>query len=583
MDSAKSEGYDRAVHTAYRYRMITCGKYPAIFLALCGTIFAARTTAQNNSSATPQQPGQITGHVYRADTNEPIQRAIVLIVPQGSRTVQVTASPQSTRTDVNGVYTFPTVTPGNYTLSAQHTGYINGFFIRALNGAPETIAVAAGDTVSKIDLRLLRAAVISGTVLDEDNQPLENAQVAAIRIRYQKGGQQTEIPSQQVMSDDLGNFRLFGLPEGNYFVRVEGRNGGVPGGESNFRSSYYPGTPTLESAQKLKATAGEETGGVRFSVGTQSTYTISGSVIDNTDSPGPRRYSVGAMHVSAGSTFSVGEQVSADSTYTIRGVTSGDYMVTARSIPTGPPVQTAGPNGTIQTLIRQYTGSAMVRVADNDARTNIQIGTTAEVDGKIIFENSTGQSISGIRVNLQSQSFAGAMVGTNGNASADQNGIFKFQSVQSGSYYFTIAGRTDIYLKQAVCQGRDYTYQALTVDSGITIGDCTLTLATDTAAIKGQVYDSDKPVPDMVVVAIPQSIALRRIARFTVTSNTDANGAFQISGMVPGDYLVFAVPKDDEQGYFQLDFADRNQRDAERVSVKSGDAKTVTLKPASSQ
>jgi protocatechuate 3,4-dioxygenase beta subunit len=563
--------------------MITCGTYAAMFLTLCGTIFAPRSAAQNSSSATPPQPGQVTGHVYRADNNEPIPRAVVSLNPMGGRGINVTASPQSTRTDVNGAYTFVTVTPGNYTLSAQHSGFINEMFMRAVMGTvPETVTVAAGETLNKIDIRLLAAGVISGTVLDEDNQPLEGAQVAAIRIRFQKGGQQQEMPLQQVTSDDLGNFRLYGLAEGNYFVRVEGRNANLQTGESSFRSSYYPGTPSLESAQKLKATAGTETSGVRFSVGTQSTYTISGSVIDNTDSPGPRRYTVNAVHMSEGANFAVANQVSADGTYTIRGVTSGDYVVTARSIQNAPPPQTPGLNGTTMIMVHQYSGSAIVRVADNDARANIQIGTSAEVDGKIIIENSTGQSLAGIRVNLQSQSFGPGIGGTS-NAGADQNGIFKFQNLQPGSYFFSIAGRTDMYLKQAVCLGRDYTYQPLTVDSGNTIGDCTLTLATDTAVIKGQVYDSDKPVPNFVVIAIPQSMALRHIARYTVTANTDANGAFQISGMVPGDYLVFAVPKDDEQGYFQLDFPDRNQRDAERVSVKSGDAKTVTLKPATSQ
>lgn len=583
MDSTQLEGYNRAVQNAHRYRMITYGTHVAMLLALCGTISAPRLAAQNNSSAMPQQPGQISGHVYRADNSEPIPRAVVSLNPMGGRGITVTASPQSTRTDVNGAFTFTTVTPGNYTLSAQHTGYINEAFIRAISGGgPETITVAAGDTLNKIDVRLRAAGVISGTVLDEDNQPLEGAQVAAIRIRYQKGGQQQELPSQQVMSDDLGNFRLYGLPEGNYFVRVEGRDANLQTGEASFRSSYYPGTPTLDSAQKLKTTGGAETSGVRFSVGTQSTYTITGSLIDNTDSPGPKRYSVTAMRMSEGGNFAVGNQASADGTFNIRGVTSGDYLVTARSIQTGPPVQTAGPNGAITVLTRQYSGSAMVRVADSDARANVQIGAAAGVDGRIVIENPTGQSISGIRVNLQSQTFTSGIGGTI-NAVADQNGIFKFQNVQSGSYFFSITGRTDMYLKQALCLGRDYTYQLLTVDSGVSIGDCTLTLATDTAVMKGQVYDSDKPVPNFVVVAIPQSIALRRIARYTVTANTDANGAFQISGMVPGDYLVFAVPKDDEQGYFQIDFADRNQRDAERVSVKSGDAKTVVLKPATSQ
>jgi hypothetical protein len=404
--------------------------------------------------------------------------------------------------------------------------------------------------------------------------------VGAVRIRYQKGGQQQEIPSQQVMSDDLGNFRIFGLPEGNYFVRVIGVSGSDQGGDLRFRSSYYPGTSSLQSAQKLKATAGEETSGVQFSVGAQSTYRISGSVIDNTNSPGPRRYSVSALDESIGGRFPADEQATVNGSYTIHGVPSGDYSVTAQSLITGPP----GPNGAI-TMVR-YTGSAMVRVADSDAHVNVQIGPTAEVNGKIIIENSTGQSLSGIRVSLQSQTSTGGIGGVGGiqaNTSADQNGIFKFQNMQPNSYYFIIAGQTDMYLKQAVCQGRDYTYQAVMVDSGAAIGDCTLTLATDTAVMKGQVYDSDKPVPDMVVVAIPQSMALRRIASFTVTATTDANGAFQISGMVPGDYLVFAVPKDDEQGYFQLDFADRNQKDAERVSVKAGDAKTVTLKSTTSQ
>jgi uncharacterized GH25 family protein len=582
MDSPKQEVYNLAVHPAYRHRMITRGAQATIFLACCGTIFAPHIAAQNNSSATAQQPGQINGHVLRADNNEPVPRATVSLNPVGGRGVTVTVAPQSARTDVNGAYTFTSVPPGSYILAAQHQGYINEFFQAPMsNRSPDTVTVSPGETLNKIDIRLLRAGVISGTVLDEDNQPMEGAQVAAVRIRYQKGGQQQELPSQQVNSDDLGNFRLYGLAEGNYFVRVEGRNANLQTGESTFRSSYYPGTPTLDSAQKLKATAGTETSGVRFSVGTQSTYTISGSVIDNTDSPGPRRYSVSAVHTSEGANFAVSNQVSADGTYTMRGVTSGDYILTARSIQSAP-VQTSGPNGTTTMTLRQYSGSTMVRVADNDARANIQISGAAEVGGKIVMENPNGQSISGIRVNLQSQTF-GNVVGGTINASADQNGIFKFQNVQLGSYFFSIAGRTDLYLKQAVCLGRDYTYQTLAVDSGIAIGDCTLTLATDTAVMKGQVFDSDKPVPNLVVVAIPQSMALRRIARYTVTANTDANGAFQISGMVPGDYLVFAVPKDDEQGYFQIDFADRNQRDAERVTVKSGDAKTVALKPATSQ
>jgi uncharacterized GH25 family protein len=590
VESKESEGYNRAVHIAYRNRMITSANFAKlgveIFLAACLTVGAQCIVAQNNSSAAQQQPGQITGHVYRADNNEPVPRAIVSMNQMGGRGVTVTSSPQTTRTDATGAYTFTTVPPGNYILVAQHSGFINGFFSRAVNSnTPEAMTVQAGETVGKIDIRLLAAAVISGTVLDEDNQPLEGAQVSAIRMRYQKGGQQTEQPLKSVAADDQGNFRLYGLPEGNYFVRVENRNVNSPAGDATFQSAYYPGTSTIENAQRLKATAGAETSGVRFSVSTQSTFTISGTVIDTTDSTGPRRYVVSAMHLAGGGTeqFNVSNQSTADSSYSIRGVPSGDYLLTARSMQPSTALQIAGPNGTVQITQRINSGTAMVRVSEADARVNIPITGMAEVNGKIAIENSNGQSVSGIRITLQSQSFAAGLGNATSNAGTDQNGAFKIQNVQTGSYLFSVAGRNDMYLKQAACSGRDYTYQPLTIDSGLTIADCTLTMATDTAVMTGQVLDSNKPVPDMVVIAVPQSLALRRIARYTLTANTDANGAFKISGMIPGDYLVFAVPKDDEQSYFQIDFADRNQRDAERVSINSGDTKTVTLKPATSQ
>ena len=53
--------------------------------------------------------------------------------------------------------------------------------------------------------------------------------------------------------------------------------------------------------------------------------------------------------------------------------------------------------------------------------------------------------------------------------------------------------------------------------------------------------------------------------------------------MIPGDYLLFAVPQDENETYFDINFADRNQQFAERVSVKSSETKTVALKPATPQ
>jgi hypothetical protein len=123
----------------------------------------------------------------------------------------------------------------------------------------------------------------------------------------------------------------------------------------------------------------------------------------------------------------------------------------------------------------------------------------------------------------------------------------------------------------------------LTVEPGVNVSDCVLVMATDVVTVKGQVLDGDKPVAGWTVVAIPEQRSLRHLERFTYTKLTNANGEYQLSGMIPGDYLLFAVPPDENETYFDVNFADRNLQFAERVSLKTGETKTVGLKPTAPQ
>lgn len=546
-------------------------------LFVCATAHAQAgqnpVTGQANTPPTMPAgpPSQITGHIYRADNNLPIARALVILVPIGIPDVE-----QSTRTDAEGAYTFARLNPGNYNVRAEHAGFISQAAVN--NPSAAMLSVRSGQTLSQIDIRLLSSGVISGTVFDEDNQPIEGAQVAAIRMRYALGGAQQEVPVRNVASDDLGNFRLFGLAPGSYFVRVVNMNGNPTIGDQGFRAAYYPGTPTLESAQRVKVTAGSETSGIRFSVASQALYSIAGSITDSTESGDPKRYMVVAIPVGRNGGVGSAQSTSqvTDGSFMIRGVPSGEYMLNATGIQIGPNAQNAGQQ-------RRDVGTAMVRVSDGDVRANIQIAKSAEVEGKIIIENSTGQSISGKRITLQTQMQGPGLGGNVFASTTDQNGMFKISNVQNGAFAFSAAGGNDIYLKQVLCAGRDYTIQPLTIESGVGPSDCVLTMGTDAGIMKGHVLDANQPAPNLVVIAIPQSRPLRQLARYTVTGNTNANGEFQIAGMIPGDYMVFAVQRDDEQSYYQIDFADRLQEFAERVSVKSGETKSIQLKPITLQ
>jgi len=325
-------------------------------------------------------------------------------------------------------------------------------------------------------------------------------------------------------------------------------------------------------------TAGNESSGVRFSVGPQNAYDITGNIIDSAESGGARRYVLMLAGRAGGGSVSTAT-ANADGSFAMRGVPSGDYILTAQAIQSAP----AAPGGAPLAQRAMNSGATTVRVAEGDARVNVQIGQSSEVAGRVIVENSTGQSVSGIRVGLLSRMSVSAIPSGNYINATDQNGAFKIQNVPTGNYFFSLNARGGLYLKQVACSGRDYTFQPLTMESGVTVGDCVLTLGTDIGAIKGQVLDGGKPVPNLIVLAIPQLSSLRQMARYTVTGNTNENGEFQISNVIPSDYLVFAVPQDDEQSYFQIEFADRRQQDAERVTVKAGETKGIQLKPGTTQ
>jgi hypothetical protein len=51
-----------------------------------------------------------------------------------------------------------------------------------------------------------------------------------------------------------------------------------------------------------------------------------------------------------------------------------------------------------------------------------------------------------------------------------------------------------------------------------------------------------------------------------------------LAGVIPGDYLLFAVPPSADHAYFALDFPERHPEIAEHISVDPGTTQAVNLK-----
>lgn len=138
----------------------------------------------------------IDGTILRAGTNEPIPHARVLLlkVEGGLSDSRVAA------TNDRGEFAFRGVTAGTYRISAQHDA-----FIRAdVSG----VTVSQGQAVRGLTLRMTPTGVITGRVVDEYGDPAADVYVRAT----------LKDSTFETTTNDLGEYRLFGLPPGAYTV-----------------------------------------------------------------------------------------------------------------------------------------------------------------------------------------------------------------------------------------------------------------------------------------------------------------------------------------------------------------------------
>jgi len=543
-----------------------CVLYPIMLTAASGQIQAADPQGNSSQQGPIQSPARISGHVYRADTGEPLSDAVVALEPQ--QPAFHGAFPQA-RTESDGSFVFAEAAPGVYNIDANAVGFLGKTYgVDGPQSRPKTVSLKPNQSIEGIDFRLDAAGAISGSVYDENGKPIAGVMVLAANAEYRPGGGRQIGFGDGSTTDEDGNFYISGLRSGSYYVRAGGEDRN-PGNRFNYQAKYYPNTSSLDDAQRVQVTSGAEQSGIRiWGVKSEPAYRIRARIIDPGAKTGQRRYDVTVNRSGTVPGVHSLKGESLETTFSLDGFPAGEYTVTAWAIdPVGDGWTVSG------------RGYALARIADEDIEVNVDIGNGAEVRGKVSLESSQDQPTPRVRVLLSPADHPGT---TGGSAVPDQNRDFDIRDIPPGHYHFFAFGNA-AYVKRARCSGRDYTIEPIDVGVSTLLSDCEITLATDTATISGQVLDEIKPIPGWVVVAIPESKALRQAVGNMQAAQTDINGQFKILWAIPGDYLLFAVPPSDDRAYNAPDFADRNEAEAQHVSLKPGGVEIVRLKPSNAR
>ena len=236
----------------------------------------------------PSASTDVTGRVLEADTQRPVPGARVTLVPE-ARPQGGLFAPLTAETDANGVYHFANLAAGRYRLMVQRAGFaVQGF----PPSPPPVVQALAGQTQAAPDLLLARGGVIVGRVMDHTGQPLAEARVMAMRqAPLGRGNAPTLLPvGSGAQTNDLGEFRLYSLPAGEYYVQLSPRpDPGFPGGatprETAPAATFYPGTADPASAQAIAVSAGQTVQDIVFSAVVVPVFHISGIVVDENGAP----------------------------------------------------------------------------------------------------------------------------------------------------------------------------------------------------------------------------------------------------------------------------------------------------------
>jgi hypothetical protein len=511
----------------------------------------------------------LRGYVTAADTGNTLRRAVVRAMSQDGRHSGMTT------TDADGRFEIRDLLAGRYNLSATKAGYVMMSYGQRRPQQPGTLLeILDGTTVDKIAFSLPRGGVITGTVLDEFGDPVAGTQVSAMQFRYSPTGRRL-MPSNGTQSDDRGNFRIYGLPPGEYYVSAVFRSPQemmfVPGSSNSltgYAPTYYPGTPNPAEASRVTVRAAQEVTNITMALISARMARISGRAMNARGAPVVQ----GMIMASPADRSSLGimtpSMTSADGSFQLVGLPPGTYHLSLRP---------RGPQG-------RDAEFASLRVTVGTADIDGLLLTTAPgaiARGVVTTDEGVPPPLQPEQLTLIGRPLDPTPMPMFGNSTVSADWTFEISGL-SDSLLLTgnIAQNPDWIVKAIYREGIDVSDTPIEFVPGHVIEGLNVVLTRKLTQVSGQILNErNAPDTDATVIAFSEN-ADNWIpgSRYLRTARPNQEGRYTLRGLPPHDYLVVAV-KDMEVGQFQdPEFLEGIRSQAVRVSLSEAETKVQDLK-----
>lgn len=518
----------------------------AVFISLAALcVCAAQSPAQTDAARSA--PATVTGRV--TDGKRPLAGVVVVLaLGPGMRSQN---SNLGAKTDADGRYRLGGVPAGRYEITPAAPAHVVSGSIDGRWG--RTLMVNPGETIENVDFRLTRGGVITGRVTDSDGKPVVGEM---LQITPEDNSQSPRmffrLDRSEMLTDDRGVYRLYGLPAGRYRVSVgtgPQRGPGSAGGTQTFYPrTFYPGTTEQEQAKIVEVAVGGEATDIDINVNktTRQTYQVSGRLVyAETGQP--------AANVR------IGYVTQRDDRRGFNFVNFGDYTPGVAPIATDARgefrADGLAPGRYVLFAVRPqegadwYSDQLAFEVADaNVEGLEVKIKRGASLSGSVQIEGVSDRAAAARLLNRAQVHMMSATPGENAmffsqpSANVAPDGSFRLGGLRAGRFRIGIAISNEITLLRVEHNGVVLPQNTIEVAENAQITGVRVVVAYGTAVVRGQVNVTGGVLPDGWQVRV----SARRVMGGDVQpagrgSQVDLRGRFVMDGLIAGEYEIQAM------------------------------------------
>jgi len=533
---------------------MTLNSMAVLMLLAIGWPVQAQTTSTTHA-VPPASSYRIAGVVVDSLTGQPIIEASVAIGPTANVNGDIS---RKVVTGADGRFAFTGLARGKYSLMGSAHGFGAQYFEQHGNYS-SAIAVGPDLDSEHLVFRLQQDASIEGQVTDDNNDPVQSAQVRLFMKRGFAGAEEGVFPVTQAETDDRGHFHIGHLTPQTYHLVVAARpwyadNQRPPGRKKQGNSdgdersaqemaaldvtyplTFYPDSQDSAGASPIVLRAGEHatadvvmhavpalhlrirTGVASFPAGAM----VAGTVAFARGGMYPRilrRIFDGYLdHV-----FNSPVSQTESGVIEIMGLAPGHYIVEI------PPSNTPNERGVNRGWYQEIDLAGDAELSAGDA------SGFATVSGSILFEGANSVP-KGTSILLSNPTTGG-----NFSAPISESGQFDFSSstVRPGRYNMLLGGSGRFFFSRLSATGAKLVGRTLEIEGAGHVRIAAVA-SRGLGQVEGVALRDGQPFAGAMVVLVPRDPANN--APLFRRDQSDSDGTFTLPTVVPGSYTVVTI------------------------------------------